>query len=101
VRPHADGGGCPSQDGLVLDSRAEVAVYQLLAEIRGECPVQKAIAVLPLPGAKLRDADVRTPDLIVLGNCRAMIIEVDGSHPYRPRKDGRSPPPGMCVRASR
>src|SRR6266567_1581017 len=85
-REHADG-GYPSQDGLVFSSRAELAVYQVLAVIQRECPVQKAIAVLPLPGAKLRDAGVRTPDFVVLGNGRAVIVEVDGPHHYgRTRK---------------
>jgi len=85
-REHAEG-GYPSQDGLVFGSRAELAVYQVLAEIQRECSVQKAIAVLPLPGAKLRDAGVRTPDFVILGNGRAAIIEVDGSHHYgRTRK---------------
>ena len=43
--------------------------------------------MLPLPGAKLRDAGVRTPDFVVIGNGRAAIIEVDGPHHYgRTRK---------------
>ena len=85
-REHAEG-GYPSQDGLVFGSRAELAVYRVLADIQRECPVQKTIAVLPLPGVKLRDAGMRTPDFVVLGNGRAMIIEVDGPHHYgRTRK---------------
>ena len=43
--------------------------------------------MLPLPGAKLRDTAVRTPDLVVIGNGRAAIIEVDGPRHYaRTRK---------------
>ena len=43
--------------------------------------------MLPLPGAKLRDTGVRTPDFVVIGNGRAAIIEVDGPHHYgRTRK---------------
>lgn len=85
-RERADG-GYPSQDGLVFSSRAELAVYQILMEIQRECPVQKGIAVLPLPGAKLRDTGVRYPDFVVVGNGRAAIIEVDGPHHYgRTRK---------------
>ncbi len=85
-RERADS-GYPSQDGLVFGSRAELAVYHVLMEIQRECPVQKAIAVLPLPGAKLRDTGVRYPDFVVLGNGRAAIIEVDGPHHYgRTRK---------------
>jgi len=58
----------------------------VLTDIQRERPVQKAIVVLPLPGAKLRDAGVHTPDFVVLGNGRAAIIEVDGPHHY-----GRTP----------
>src|SRR5215472_180977 len=80
-------GGYPSQDDLVFGSRAEFAVYHVLAEIQQECSVQKAIAVLPLPGAKLRDSGVRAPDFVVIGNGRAVVIEVDGPHHYgRTRK---------------
>jgi len=43
---------------------------------------QNTFAVLPLPGAKLRDAGVRTPDFTVIGNGRAVIIEVDGPRYY-------------------
>jgi len=31
----------------------------------------------------MRDAGVRSPDFIVIGNGRTMIIEVDGPHHYR------------------
>jgi AbiJ N-terminal domain 3 len=80
-------GGYPSQDGLVFGSRAELAVYHILTEIQRNCTVQKAIAILPQPGAKLRDTGVRHPDFVVLGNGRAAIIEVDGPHHYgRTRK---------------
>jgi hypothetical protein len=80
-------GGYPSQDDLVFGSRAELAVYNVLAEIQRECSVQKAIAVLPLPGAKLRDSGVRAPDFVVIGNGRCVVIEVDGIHHYgRTRK---------------
>ena len=79
--------GYPTQDGLTFASQAEVVVYQLLVELQRECPVHNAIAVMPLPGAKLRDAGVRTPDFVVLGNGRAVVIEVDGPHHYgRTRK---------------
>ena len=43
-------------------------------------PVRNAFAVLPLPGARLRDTAVRTPDFVVIGNGRAVVIEVDGPH---------------------
>jgi hypothetical protein len=52
----------------VFGSRAELAVYQALVDFQRGFPVKDAIAVLPLPGARLRDAGVRTPDFVVVGN---------------------------------
>ncbi|WP_406136010.1 hypothetical protein [Streptomyces sp. NBC_01089] len=79
--------GYPTADDLVFGSRAELAVYQVLQDLQRERPVQSGIAILPLASAKLRDAGVRSPDFTVLGNGRAVIIEVDGPHHYgRTRK---------------
>ncbi|TMR42217.1 hypothetical protein [Actinomadura geliboluensis] len=81
------GDGHPSEDGLLFGSRAELVVYQVLKEIQREGPPQNAIAILPLPSAKLRDVGVRSPDLVVIGNGRAVVMEVDGPHHYaRTRK---------------
>jgi hypothetical protein len=71
-------GDRPSEDDLVFASRAELAIYRILKDLQRECTVQKTIAVLPLPGARLRDAGVRSPDFVVIGNGRAVIVEVDG-----------------------
>jgi hypothetical protein len=73
-------GDASSEDDLVFGSRAELAVYRALKNLQRQCPVQKAFAVLPLPGARLRDAGVRFPDFVVIGNARAVVIEVDGPH---------------------
>ncbi|OLZ51842.1 hypothetical protein BAY59_19720 [Prauserella coralliicola] len=75
-------GGYPVSDGLTFGSRAEIVVYELLVELQRACSRHRAIAMMPLPAAKLRDAGVRTPDFIVLGNGRAVVIEVDGPHHY-------------------
>ena len=80
-RERADG-GYPMVDGLTFGSRAEVVVYELLVNLQRACSPHRAIAVMPLPAAKLRDAGVRTPDFVVLGNGRAVVIEVDGVHHY-------------------
>ncbi|MFE0377269.1 hypothetical protein ACFW1M_17155 [Streptomyces inhibens] len=77
----------PTADDLVFASRAELAVYHVLQELQRERPTQNGMAILPLASAKLRDAGVRSPDFTVLGNGRAVIIEVDGPHHYgRTRK---------------
>ncbi len=94
-------GGYPSQDDLVFGSRAELAVYHVLAEIQRECSVQKAIAVLPLPGAKLRDSGVRAPDFVVIGKT---VRGFDHPHYQRTRRRSRIPqgtPPGRLQARAR
>jgi hypothetical protein len=80
-RERADG-GYPVLDGLTFGSRAEVVVYELLVDLQRDCSRHRAIAVMPLPAAKLRDAGVRTPDFVVAGNGRVLVVEVDGPHHY-------------------
>lgn len=75
-------GGHPERDGLVFASRAEAIVYDTLVELQRARPQHQTFAVAPLAGVKLRDAGVRTPDFLVLGNGRAVVIEVDGVHHY-------------------
>jgi len=72
----------PERDGLTLASRAEGVVYDALVELQRSCSRHRTFAIAPLPGVKLRDAGVRTPDFLVLGNGRAVVIEVDGVHHY-------------------
>jgi hypothetical protein len=76
-------GGYPEEDGLFFGSRAEHAIYQILKELQHETQPLKTFAVLPLPGTKLRDSGVRTPDFVVIGNGRATVIEIDGRAHYR------------------
>ena len=78
ARRERAGDGYPSQDGLTFGSQAELAVYNILVELQRDFPVRNAFAMLPLPGAKLRDTAVRTPDFVVIGNGRAAVIEIDG-----------------------
>ena len=55
-------GSSPTEDNLVFGSLAELAVYRTLRDIQRDTDHQNTFAVLPLPGARLRDASVRTPD---------------------------------------
>jgi hypothetical protein len=82
-------GGHPGEDGLVFSSPAELAVYQVLKDLQHDSQRLNTFAVLPLPGARLRDSAVRTPDFVVIGNGRAAIIEVDGPHRPGPPRDRR------------
>jgi hypothetical protein len=52
-------------------------VYDTLVALQRARPRHQTFAVAPLPGVRLRDAGVRIPDLMVLGNGRAVVIEVD------------------------
>jgi hypothetical protein len=70
--------GYPTQDELVFASESELTVYQVLKDLQRERPAQHAIA--PLPGVRLRDNGVRSPDFLVIGSGRAVVLEVDGPH---------------------
>jgi very-short-patch-repair endonuclease len=40
----------------------------------------RTFAISPLPGTRIRAGNVWTPDFLLIGNGRAMLIEVDGPH---------------------
>jgi hypothetical protein len=88
ARRERAGDGYPCQDGLTFGSQAELAVYNVLMELQRDFPIRNAFAVLPLPAARLRDTGVRTPDFVVMGNGRAVVIEVDG--PYHSSRNRRA-----------
>ena len=75
-------GGHPERDGLTLTNEQECGVYDALTELQRLCPRHKTFAIAPLPGVRLRDANVRTPDFVVLGNGRAVVVEVDDRSHY-------------------
>lgn len=75
-------GGYPERDKLVFGSFAERALYDALVTLQHECPVERTFAIAPSAGVKLRDAGVKTPDFLVIGNGRAVVIEMDGPHHY-------------------
>ncbi len=85
-------GGYPVQDDLVFGSQAELAVYNVLMELQRDFPVKDAFAVLPLPGARLRDDGVRTPDFVVI----AREVSAPGPKARRrqPDRQQSSPDPG-------
>jgi hypothetical protein len=75
----------PVEDGLALGSRQEHQVYQALKQIQATTPSDRTIAIAPLPGVRLQAGHTWTPDIIVLGNGRAVVFEVDGPH-HRDRR---------------
>ncbi|MFI9588291.1 hypothetical protein ACIHCQ_42405 [Streptomyces sp. NPDC052236] len=68
------------EDGLALGSRQELQVYRALKSIQAAVPPDRTIAIAPLAGVRLQAGHTWTPDLMVLGNGRAVIFEVDGPH---------------------
>ncbi len=69
----------PTYQGMTFGSRAEIEVYKLLVSLQHNLfPQDRTIAVMPSPTAQLRGMGLRTPDFVVVGNGRAMVIEVDG-----------------------
>jgi hypothetical protein len=75
----------PVEDGLALGSRQELVVYQALKRIQAATPPDRTIAIAPLPGVRLQAGHTWTPDIVVLGNGRAVVFEVDGPH-HRDRR---------------
>ncbi|MET8944583.1 hypothetical protein ABZX30_13620 [Streptomyces sp. NPDC004542] len=75
----------PVVDGLALGSRQEHEVYLALKQIQATTPPDRTIAIAPLPGVRLQAGHTWTPDIIVLGNGRAVVFEVDGPH-HRDRR---------------
>jgi hypothetical protein len=70
----------PVEDGLTFGSNEERRVYRALTALQRTWPQDDTIAILPLPGAHLREGHTWSPDLLVLGRGRAVIFEVDGPH---------------------
>ncbi len=76
----------PTYEGMTFGSREEIAVYRLLVEMQRTVPVDRAFAIMPLPTVQLQRMGLRTPDLVVVGNGRALVIEVDGPHHRSPTR---------------
>jgi len=74
------GGPHPVEDGLVFGSTGELRVYQVLKRLQASFPEDDTILIAPLPGVRLRAGNTWTPDVLVMGRGRALIIETDGPH---------------------
>ncbi len=74
-RPNPD---YPTYQSMTFGSLEEIEVYKLLVEMQKTVREDKAFAIMPLPTVHLQRMGLRSPDLVVVGNGRAMVIEVDG-----------------------
>lgn len=70
----------PVADGLTFTNAEELAVYEALVRLQAATVEDRAIAISPLPGTRIRAGNVWVPDFLLIGNGRAMLIEVDGPH---------------------
>lgn len=62
-----------------------MAIYEALKKLQNLTPEDKTFAISPLPGTRIRARNVWTPDFLLMGNGRAMLIEVDGPHHAMPQ----------------
>jgi hypothetical protein len=72
--------GKPVEDGLFFGSAEELQVYRALKTLQARCREDDTIAIAPLPGVYLRSGNTRSPDVLVIGKGRALIVETDGPH---------------------
>ena len=70
----------PVADGLTFTNAEELAVYGSLLRLQTSTSEDRTFAISPLPGTRIRAGNVWVPDFLLMGNGRAMLIEVDGPH---------------------
>ena len=70
----------PVEDALTFGSAEELRVYKSLKRLQRSFPEEETIAIAPLAGVHMRAGNTWSPDVIVTGRGRAMIIEIDGPH---------------------
>lgn len=80
ARHERTGGPHPVEDGLVFGSTGELRVYRALKRLQARFPEDDTISIAPLPGVYLRARHTWSPDVLILGRGRALIIETDGPH---------------------
>jgi hypothetical protein len=70
----------PAEDGLTFGSAEELQVYRALKRLQSHFPEHDTIAIAPLPAVRLRAGHTWSPDVLVMGRGRVLIIETDGPH---------------------
>ena len=76
----------PVEDGLTLGSSEELHVYRALKALQARFPEDDTIAIAPLPGVRLRSGNTWSPDVLLTGRGRVLVIETDGPHHRSPRR---------------
>jgi hypothetical protein len=79
--------GMPVEDGLTFGSVEELRVYQALKRLQqAHFREDDTIAIAPLPGVRLRAGHTWSPDVLVIGRGRVLVVETDGPHHRGPRR---------------
>lgn len=86
ARREAAGAAHPVEDGLIFGSAEELRVYRALKHLQARFPAEDTIAIAPLPAVRLRSGNTWSPDLLVTGRGRVLIVETDGPHHRSPRR---------------
>ena len=76
----------PVEDGMTFGSAEELRVYRALKSLQARFPEHDTIAIAPLPGVRLRSGNTWSPDVLVTGRGRVLIVETDGPHHRGPRR---------------
>ena len=76
----------PIEDGLTFGSTEELRVYRALKGLQARFPQGDTFAIAPLPGVRLRAGHTWSPDVLVTGRGKALVIETDGPHHRGPRR---------------
>jgi hypothetical protein len=84
ARHERAGGSHPVEDGLTFGSTQELRVYRALKRLQASFPQEDTISIAPLPGVYLREGHTWSPDVLILGRGRALIVETDGPHHRSP-----------------
>jgi hypothetical protein len=86
ARRESTGATHPVEDGLTFGSAEELQVYRALKSLQARFPEHDTIAIAPLPGVRLRSGNTWSPDVLVTGRGRVLIVETDGPHHRGPRR---------------
>lgn len=86
ARRESAGATHPVEDGLTFGSAEELRVYRALKRLQARCPAEDTIAIAPLPSVRLRSGNTWSPDVLVTGWGRVLIVETDGPHHRGPRR---------------
>ena len=79
-------GRAPCRGRADVRQRQELRVYRALKDLQARFPEHDTIAIAPLPSVRLRSGNTWSPDVLVTGRGRVLIVETDGPHHRGPRR---------------